>query len=328
MLETDDLVIHGDFGVPALAATPAARVPFLDARPLPAFGAAGAAQSGPLTEAYRVFAWPKESPLDGDRSLEVGPADPTASPFGWHDTNGAPGAELTVARGNNVHAYTDIDADNVADPGSDPDGGADLLFDFDIDFAQSPPTYRPAAVTNLFYWNNVVHDITYAYGFNEAAGNFQATNYSGFGLGNDYVRAEAQDGSGTNNVNFGTPSDGNRPRMQMFVWTHPRPNTVIISSGPASGEYEASRATFGPQCPAVGPITKPVVLVNDGARVRPRDQQPADRRTFRRELPEQRRADGRRLERLLRTGPHRKGDLQRAARTRDRQLRLVPAYHG
>jgi hypothetical protein len=38
------------------------------------------------------------------------------------------------------------------------------------------------------------------------------------------VRAEAQDGSGTNNANFGTPPDGQRPRMQMFVWTAPTPD--------------------------------------------------------------------------------------------------------
>ena len=52
-------------------------------------------------------------------------------------------------------------------------------------------------MTNLFYWNNIMHDVTYAYGFNEAAGNFQVNNYGKGGLGNDDVRAEAQDGSGT-----------------------------------------------------------------------------------------------------------------------------------
>ena len=37
------------------------------------------------------------------------------------------GPEFTVTRGNNVHAYADRDNNNVADPGSDPDGGAGLL---------------------------------------------------------------------------------------------------------------------------------------------------------------------------------------------------------
>jgi hypothetical protein len=213
--------------------------------------------------AYRVFALPFESPSDGDRTLVTGAADPSASPFGWHDVDGAPGAEFTVTRGNNVHAYTDLDANNVADPGSDPDGGPGLSFDFPLDLTQTPDTYRPAAVTNLFYWNNVMHDVTHRYGFDEAAGNFQVNTYGNGGLGNDDVRAEAQDGSGTNNANFGTPVDGLRPRMQMFIWTHPRPNTVSVASGGAAGNYEASRAVFGPQLAATGPVSGAVALVND-----------------------------------------------------------------
>ena len=65
-------------------------------------------------------------------------ADPRASPFGWHDTNGVAGAEFTVTRGNNVHAYADRDNNNVADPGSDPDGGAGLVFDFPLDLDPAP----------------------------------------------------------------------------------------------------------------------------------------------------------------------------------------------
>ena len=63
-------------------------------------------------------------------------------------------------------------------------------------------------MTNLFYWNNVIHDVTHNYGFDEASGNFQVNNYGNGGLGNDDVRAEAQDGSGRNNANFGTDVDG------------------------------------------------------------------------------------------------------------------------
>jgi len=212
---------------------------------------------------YNVFPLPFESPSDGDRVLVTNAADPNASPFGWHDTNGAPGAEFFITRGNNVHAYTDLNADNVADPGSSPDGGGTLTFDFALDLTQSAATYRPAAVANLFYWNNIMHDVSYAYGFNEAAGNFQVNNYGKGGLGNDDVRAEAQDGSGTNNANFGTPVDGARPRMQMFIWTHPLPNTVTVHGGAIAGDYSASRATFGPQLNAAG-ITGDVVVVNDG----------------------------------------------------------------
>ena len=183
------------------------------------------------SDQYRVYARPAESPnhvspvppADG-RTLVTNPADATASPFGWHDTNGAAGAEFNTTEGNNVSAYTDTNADNVPDAGSSPSGGSTRLFDFTLNLGLAPSAYRPAAVTNLFYWNNIVHDIQYRYGFNEAAGNFQVNNYGRGGAGNDSVRAEAQDGSGTNNANFSTPADGSRPRMQMFIWTSPNPD--------------------------------------------------------------------------------------------------------
>jgi len=65
----------------------------------------------------------------------------------------------------------------------------------------------------------VIHDIQYQYGFDEAAGNFQVNNYGKGGVGNDDVRAEAQDSTAANNSNFFTPPDGLRPRMQIYVWT-------------------------------------------------------------------------------------------------------------
>lgn len=215
---------------------------------------------------YNVFALPKESPSDGPRTLEVDPADPVASPFGWHDTDGAEGPEFTVTRGNNVHAYTDIDANNMPDPGSDPDGGPDLAFDFPFDESMQPDEYRPAAVTNLFYWNNIIHDVFYRYGFDEVSGNFQVNNYGHGGLGGDDVRAEAQDGSGTNNANFFTPTDGSRPRMQMFIWPYPVETHVIVNEpSPIAGDYHAEPAAFGPNPSETGPITADVVLVDDGS---------------------------------------------------------------
>ena len=175
---------------------------------------------------YRVYPLPVVSPAftsplppaDG-RVLVANPANRLASPFNWHDTNGAAGAEFTTTEGNNVFAYTDVDASNTPDPGSSPKGGAALDFDFQLDLTQEPSTYRPAAVTNLFYWNNIVHDVQYQYGFDEAAGNFQVNNYGRGGVGNDPVRAEAQDGVGTNNALFSVPPDGSPGRMQMFVFT-------------------------------------------------------------------------------------------------------------
>jgi extracellular elastinolytic metalloproteinase len=149
---------------------------------------------------YRVYPRPVESPnhttplppSDG-RTLVVNPANALASPFGWHDTNGAAGAESTLTTGNNVDAYTDVDANNTADANSRPSGGTALNFDFALNLAQAPSTYRPGAVTNLFYLNNIIHDVQYQYGFDEAAGNFQVNNYGRGGAGQ---RFRARRGAG------------------------------------------------------------------------------------------------------------------------------------
>ena len=221
---------------------------------------------------YNVFPLPFESPSDGDRELVLNAANPTASPFGWHDTDGMTGPEFTVTRGNNVHAYADRDNNNVPDPGSDPDGGPTLSFDFALDLTKRPLDSQPAIVTNLFYWNNIVHDVTYGYGFTEAAGNFQVNNYGKGGLGNDDVRAEAQDGSGRNNANFGTPADGLRPRMQMFEWRSALPNPITVAApSPIAGTYFGPMAGFGESLVTTGPLSGEVFLINDSAGVSPTD---------------------------------------------------------
>jgi extracellular elastinolytic metalloproteinase len=168
---------------------------------------------------YHVFAIPLESPNDGSRRTVYNPADADASPFGWHDTNGVKGPESTLTTGNNVDAYADTMNRDEADPESRPDGGSGLDFHHLIPtYDATPAIYRDAAVDNLFYGNNVIHDVTYRYGFNEEAGNFQTTNYSGEGKGGDHVLAEAQDGEFVLNANFSTPPDGQSGRMQMFLW--------------------------------------------------------------------------------------------------------------
>lgn len=187
----------------------------------------GKTPSAPLAAPndYNVFAWPEESPSHGPRSIQNAPWNDAlnASPFGWHDTDGIAGAEFTTTVGNNVYAQEDRNANNGTD-GNVADGGVDLDFDFPIDFTQSPITNEDAAITNLFYWNNIIHDVLYQYGFDEQSGNFQENNYGNGGLGSDFVWADAQDGSGSNNANFGTPDDGSNPRMQMFLWTSPDPD--------------------------------------------------------------------------------------------------------
>ena len=215
----------------------------------------------PNTDQYRVYALPLESPSHGPRSLVVGPYNILASPYGWHDTNGAAGAEYTTTRGNNVNAMEDADGNNGT--GYSPTGGASLNFDFPVNFNQAPVNYRDAAITNLFYMNNIMHDIWYQYGFNEVGGNFQENNYGRGGTANDGVIADAQDGSGTNNANFATPADGTRPRMQMYLWTNPLTYLLTVNSPTAvAGQYVATEAGFGPAVPAT-PITANLVLMTD-----------------------------------------------------------------
>jgi extracellular elastinolytic metalloproteinase len=204
-------------------------------------------------DTHRVFPMPVEAPSFATplntRTLVSNPAT-SASPFGWNDTNGVAGAESTLTTGNNVNAYTDTDANNLPDPGSQPDGGAGLAFDFPLDLTQAPTTYKPAAVSNLYFTNNRIHDIMHRFGFTEAAGNFQANNYGHGGLGSDAVNAEAQDGGDMNNARFGTGPDGQKPRMQMYLW-----NTTVpgrdgdLDNGVIAHEYAhgiSNRLTGGP----------------------------------------------------------------------------------
>ena len=234
-----------------------------NAAPVPNPSPNTTASSALLPDQYRVFAIPLESPNHGARTLEVDPKDSLASPYGWHDINGVAGAEYTITRGNNVHAYEDTN-DNDA-PGYSPDGGTQLNFDFPLNLNQNPANYFDPAITNLFYWNNVMHDVWYRYGFTEQSGNFQENNYGRGGAGSDYVYAEAQDGGGTNNANFGTPADGGNPRMQMYLWTGGAgiSNLLTVNSpSGVAGAYAASEATFGPGVPAT-PITADLALVVD-----------------------------------------------------------------
>jgi len=182
------------------------------------------------TDQYEVLEMPKEYPYDGPRTVVVDPAHPDGSPFGWHDTDGVPGPEFTITRGNNTHSFLDRDNNDLPDPGADVDGGPTLDFTGGLvpfDLAMEPSTYSNAAVVNLFYWVNTVHDVLNTYGFDAPGGNFQVNNYGLGGAGNDDVIAYAQKGASAgqfNNAFFGTPSDGNRPEMLMLEWNNTNPN--------------------------------------------------------------------------------------------------------
>jgi extracellular elastinolytic metalloproteinase len=216
----------------------------------------------PETDSYNIIPIPTESPIHGARQMVTGPFNSTASPYGWHDTDGIPGEEYTITRGNNV--YASEDADNNNQPGYSPDGGSSLTFDFPLPLNSGPLDYQDAAITNLFYMNNIMHDVFYQYGFTESAGNFQQNNYGKGGNGNDYVRADAQDGSGTNNANFGTPPDGGNPRMQMYIWTPNGTPRMFYINAPETmaGRYNSGKGNFGPIIPTT-PLISDLVLATD-----------------------------------------------------------------
>jgi hypothetical protein len=202
---------------------------------------------------YRVIPFNYESPNHSSFQLVSDPANSKASPYGWHDVNAVSGAEYTITRGNNVWAKDDFFAENLS-TGLSPDGGVSLVFDFPYGGTDvNAFSYVNAANTNLFYMNNIMHDIWYQYGFDETNGNFQQNNYGRGGTGSDYVLADAQDGSqadpmSINNANFSTGDDGVKPRMQMFLWNNTPEVKPIIIDYPANlaGSYAAKQNSFNP----------------------------------------------------------------------------------
>jgi hypothetical protein len=176
-----------------------------------------------MVPTYEVFALPLRSPYSGGRTNVVNPANAVASPLGWHDDGSS---TFTRTQGNNVRCYDDDDNTNSPSNVNDyAEGGAGLVFQFPLQSTNGAgqPVYsngsqsEDAAVSHLFYLSNIIHDIIFQFGMDEAGGAFQEDNFGNGGVGGDSVNAEAQDGLGTCNANFGTPADGGNPRMQMYT---------------------------------------------------------------------------------------------------------------
>lgn len=143
------------------------------------------------------------------------------------------GAATTT--GNNVNACADLVDTPVSGLISNPanlcTAGVDVQpaptgansFDYPIEPDENPanPNAQAAAVVNLFYMVNWLHDWWYNHGFNEAAGNAQTSNYGRGGVEGDEILAQGQDASGRNNANMATPSDGSSPTMQQYLFDGP-----------------------------------------------------------------------------------------------------------
>ena len=167
---------------------------------------------------YNVVPIDKQGLPDAVVTLD-NPADSTSSPLGWHD-DGQNKTTVTayvcpflipviselalnfLLSGNNVFAFgpDGSPASQNAEP---------LVFNaqYNTTLDPSDKTNLDAAITNAFYVANMVHDISYKYGFTESAFNFQQTNFEHGGKGGDRVELSVQNGEGFNNANFATPPE-------------------------------------------------------------------------------------------------------------------------
>ena len=185
-----------------------------------------------------------------------------SAPFSRNDPWLPDGATRTI--GNNVEAFANLaepDGFGPVDPNecnlalpvtgdihACTNGGNTFDYVYDPDHAPNASRAQiMAAVTNLFYINNYLHDWFYDAGFDEASGNAQHNNYGRGGLGGDSLFAEAQDYSATNNASMSTPSDGERPRMRMHVWNSSTALAKVNAPASIAGIKTAGTAAFGPQ---------------------------------------------------------------------------------
>jgi extracellular elastinolytic metalloproteinase len=235
---------------------------------------------------------PYENPLIAGRSIVLlSSANPLYSPVGWQvaqpgtptgffaDSYSLLSSGKYLTRGNNVAAYDDYPTTtsgngNLNSTTNSPDGTSSLIFDFPLDQPKGARDANnlAAGITNLFYWNNMLHDVMMAHGFDEVSGNFQyknlTTNAQGVKLGrdNDFVRAESQDGSGRNNANFSTPADGSSGRMQMYLFDNLAANALTITApSTIAGTYKFGNASFGASVPKlINGLAGNIVVINDG----------------------------------------------------------------
>ena len=223
---------------------------------------------------YRVIPFPSESPIasGGAPALVTNPwtmVPGNATTLKWH--TGAGGIDYNYTRGNNVWAYQDRennDIGTIVKSASSLTNSATLNFDFAPDLTADPTQTGPIqnqqfAITNLFYWNNIIHDVMYQYGFTEAAANFQEDNLGRGGLGHDLVNAQAQDGGGLNNANFSAPPDGYPSQMQMYLW-EPQPVLHVNTPTSLAGNYTIRDASPYNLLANLGQLSGDVVLYESG----------------------------------------------------------------
>lgn len=233
-----------------------------------------AAGAGMVSSAkYNVIPYPFSDPDWTKPVLVTNPwemfPNTDATTLKWHNDNSTHSFDST--RGNNVLVQEDRDGNNGYGYGALSKTAYPNL-DFNYKFTDTSAVEfgdnQKFSMTNLFYWNNIIHDLTYQYGFDEVSGNFQSNNLGRGGSGNDYVLADAQDGSGMNNANFATPSDGLNPRMQMFLFTFKSPSMTINYPEDIDGVVPMVESAFSAnnKLGMTGTVTGDMVFYLDSAK--------------------------------------------------------------
>ncbi|KAH9268458.1 hypothetical protein BASA83_009300 [Batrachochytrium salamandrivorans] len=184
---------------------------------------------------YRAIPLPRRDATEGF-AVVTKPEFKRSSPNGWTDGK--------ATEGNNIITKTPR--------GNTTPSIRKGVFNSKFDITRSPGTVAnvAAAAVNLFYLTNVMHDISYQYGFTESAGNFQKDNFNKGGQGNDPVIITVLDTSDVDGAEFFTPPDGQPGEMNLYRYTNVTPNrsagfdnTIIIH------EYAhgiSNRLTGGP----------------------------------------------------------------------------------
>lgn len=266
LIRKDNLTVSCNFDIPA-------RVQLMECFQQPVSSEESVQEASSSSSArFNVIPYPYTDPNVTKPVLVTDPwnmfADADAYTLNW---NSDAAKNYDSTRGNNVYAQPDLDGKNktLKNAALSSTAFPNLTFNFKPDFTKDALTSKPTrnfGVTNLFYWNNIMHDMSYQYGFDEAAGNFQQSNLGRAGKGGDYVIADAQDGSGSSNANFATPADGRKPRMQMYLWSPSPLKTCHVNSPAAFAGFkiasEGSMSTNN-KINDKGPITGNVVVYKD-----------------------------------------------------------------
>lgn len=124
------------------------------------------------------------------------------------------------------------------------------VFDHRFNPNQGPletPSQLNAALVQLFYTINYLHDLFYDLGFNEPAGNGQASNHGRGGADGDPIIATLSDlSTDRDNASMIVGADGSSPQMLMALWSGSTSPLLEITQPIAMTFSQVEYAQFGP----------------------------------------------------------------------------------